>query len=188
MATPYLCLSGKAGLCKQGDRGMVEGAVSPPILYRFKIEDYLVWWEARTQFVDEYGFVGRGIIVLPPGRLIHWGCCLEMFYNLVPPWVINCDKTWMWGWGASCVVGRRSRALVPRFLFSVPGFLWTCIIRSRVCVGSFLLFGRTSDSIHEWSYGFLGTVYLYFRFDRMEGRLTVRRIRVSPSIGLAMFL
>ena len=26
-------------------------------------------------------FVGRGTVVLPQGGLIHWGCCLEMFYN-----------------------------------------------------------------------------------------------------------
>ena len=100
----YACLAEQV-LCKQGDRGMVEGAVSPPILYRFKIEDYLVWWEARTQFVDEYGFVGRGIIVLPQGRLIHWGCCLEMFYNLVPPWAINCVKNVDVGLGCSVYCG-----------------------------------------------------------------------------------
>ena len=70
-----------------------------------KIEDYLVWWDARTQFVDEYGFVGRGIIVLPQGGLIHWGCCLEMFYNLVPPWAINCVKNVDVGLGCSVCCG-----------------------------------------------------------------------------------
>ena len=44
-------------------------------------------------------FVGRGTVVLPQGGLIHWGCCLEMFIILVPPWAINCVKMWMWGWG-----------------------------------------------------------------------------------------
>ena len=33
----------------------------------------------EAQFVNEYGFVGRGTIVLPQGGLIHWGCCLKCF-------------------------------------------------------------------------------------------------------------
>ena len=84
---------------------MVEGAVSPPILYRFKQRTMWCGGKLETQFVDEYGFVGRGIIVLPQGRLIHWGCCLEMFYNLVPPWAINCIKNVDVGLGCSVCCG-----------------------------------------------------------------------------------
>ena len=57
-----------------------------------------------------------------------------------------------------------------------------------MCVGFFLPFGKMSELFHGWSYGFLAMVYLYFRYVRVEGRLTVRRIRVSPSTGLAVLL
>jgi len=60
--------------------------------------------------------------VLPQGGLIHWGCCLKCCYDLVPPWAINCVETSMWGWGAPCAVGRRSRVLVLCSFFSAWGF------------------------------------------------------------------
>ena len=70
--------------------------------------------------------------MLPQGGLIHWGCCLKCFYDLVPPWAINCVEMWTWGWGAPCIVGSRSRVLMLCFSSDAWGFGFVVFDRTRV--------------------------------------------------------
>ena len=86
----------------------------------------------EAQFVNEYGFVGRGIIVLPQGGLIHWGCCLKCFMTSFRRGLLIVLKTWMWGWGAPCTVGRRSHVLVLCSSSSAWGFGF--VVFDRTCV------------------------------------------------------
>ena len=89
--------------------------------------------------------------------------------------------------GAPSIVGSRSRVLMLCFSSDAWGFGFVVFDRTRVWA-SFLAFGRMTELFLNWSCGSLGPVYLYSCFDRLGGRSIVRRIRVSPSIDLAMFL